>query len=122
MQSSYCATKAAVRGFTPSLAVELFGTNIGVSAVFPGPVRTNVLRSARHAADDRVEKLAKLLDRHAPPPSVVAEKILQAVVRNRSHVTVGTLAQLTDWFGRLSPHIASRVLGWAYTRANASWF
>ncbi|HKP56881.1 MAG TPA: SDR family NAD(P)-dependent oxidoreductase [Polyangiales bacterium] len=121
MQSSYCATKAAVRGFTQSLAAELCGTHVGVTAVFPGPVRTNVLRSSRHAADGGVEKLADLLERHARPPRVVADKILTAISRNQSHVTVGALARLTDWFSRLSPSAANGILGWSYRRAKTRW-
>jgi NAD(P)-dependent dehydrogenase (short-subunit alcohol dehydrogenase family) len=116
MQSSYCATKAAVRGFTQSLSAELFGTHVGVTAVFPGPVRTKVLRSARASADGNTEKLADLLERHARPPSVVANKIYRAISRNRSQVTVGLLALLTDGFSRLSPTAATSLLGFAYSR------
>jgi NAD(P)-dependent dehydrogenase (short-subunit alcohol dehydrogenase family) len=121
MQSSYCATKAAVRGFSQSLATELFGTGVGVTAVFPGPVRTKVLRSARHAGDGHVEKLADLLERRARPPSVVAKKILSAIRRNQSHVSVGLLAHLTDWLSRLSPSATTGLLGWGYDRAKKRW-
>jgi NAD(P)-dependent dehydrogenase (short-subunit alcohol dehydrogenase family) len=116
MQTSYCATKAAVRGFTQSLAMELYSTNIGVTAVFPGPVSTNVLRSSRHAADGRVEKLVDLLERHASPPRIVANKILTAIERDHSYVTVGALARLTEWFSRLSPRAATTIVGWGYDR------
>ena len=46
-QSTYCASKFAVRGFTESLRHELDGTNISVSCVHPGGVRTNIAKSAK---------------------------------------------------------------------------
>ena len=43
-QSSYCATKFAVRGFSEALWAELRGSGIGVTTVHPGGVRTNIAR------------------------------------------------------------------------------
>jgi NAD(P)-dependent dehydrogenase (short-subunit alcohol dehydrogenase family) len=116
MQSSYSATKFAVRGFTESLSAELFGGSVGVTAVFPGPVSTNVLRSSRHAGGGAVDRLADLLEQRARPPSVVANRILTAILRNDSHVTVGLTAHLTDWMSRLSPRAAGALLGWGFER------
>ncbi len=39
----YCATKAAVLGFTKSLAQELGGRNIRVNAICPGPTNTRLM-------------------------------------------------------------------------------
>ena len=56
-QSSYCATKFAVRGFSESLWVELREHNIGVTSIHPGGVRTEHrqvrarVRAARAPAD-----------------------------------------------------------------------
>ena len=44
--SAYNASKAAVRAFTETLAAELIHSNIGVSCVFPGAVRTNVVNNS----------------------------------------------------------------------------
>jgi NAD(P)-dependent dehydrogenase (short-subunit alcohol dehydrogenase family) len=117
MQSSYSATKFAVRGFTESLSAELFGTSVGVTAVFPGPVRTKVLRSSRHAGDGAVDKLADLLERHARPPTLVADRIVRAIRRNEPRVAVGLGARFTDWTSRLSPRAAGGLLGWAFAQA-----
>ena len=114
MQSSYCTTKFAVRGLSESLRAELQSTHIGVTAVFPGPIRTKVLRSSRHASDGTVERLADLLEKHARPPAVVAERIVRALRGRQSHVSVGVEAYLTDWFSRASPQVAGRVLGWGF--------
>ena len=52
---AYCARRAngllrskfAVRGFTESLRHELEGTNISVTCVHPGGVKTNIVRNSR---------------------------------------------------------------------------
>ncbi len=40
--SAYCASKFAVRGFTESLMVELYGSPISVHLVHPGGIKTNI--------------------------------------------------------------------------------
>ena len=54
-QSSYCATKFAVRGFSEALWVELKQLNIGVTSIHPGGVRTNIAKSSR-AAQEHLKK------------------------------------------------------------------
>ena len=46
-QTSYCASKFAVRGFSESLQEELLNTPVGVTVVHPGGVATQVVSSAR---------------------------------------------------------------------------
>lgn len=117
MQSSYCATKFAVRGFSESLIAELAESTVGVTVVFPGPYRTGVVKSARNAAPDTVGKMAELLERHARPPEEVAARIVQAIRRNTSHVIVGPQAHATSWLARMSPTLGAALLGWGYHRA-----
>ncbi len=49
-QSAYCASKFAVRGFTESLRHELKDTNICVTCVHPGFVRTAIAKNAKRGA------------------------------------------------------------------------
>jgi short-subunit dehydrogenase len=46
-QATYAASKFAVRGFTEALRHELEGTNITVSVVHPGGVKTNIANNAK---------------------------------------------------------------------------
>jgi NAD(P)-dependent dehydrogenase (short-subunit alcohol dehydrogenase family) len=48
-QSSYCATKFAVRGLSEALWVELRDAGIGVTSVHPGGIRTNIVRTSTSA-------------------------------------------------------------------------
>jgi NAD(P)-dependent dehydrogenase (short-subunit alcohol dehydrogenase family) len=49
----YAAAKHGVVGLSKSLRVELGGTNVGVTLVCPGNVRTNVARAMREQRDGR---------------------------------------------------------------------
>ena len=53
-QAAYAASKYAVAGFCEVLALELQaeGSHVGVTAVCPGPVRTNIRFSARNRAPE----------------------------------------------------------------------
>lgn len=119
MQSSYCATKFAVRGFTESLAAELSSSPVGVTAIFPGSIRTQVLRSSRHTGDGSIDRLADLLERHARPPSVVAGRIVKAIRKRQSEVVIGAEAHLSDWLQRASPAAASSILSWGFEKARS---
>ena len=46
-QTAYAAGKFAVRGFSEALRAELAGSNVGVSVVHPGGVRTEIAARAR---------------------------------------------------------------------------
>ena len=48
MQSAYCASKFAVRGFTETLRQELYGSNVSVTLVFPGGIKTNIARNSKN--------------------------------------------------------------------------
>ena len=54
--ASYCVSKAAVRMFTKSLALELAAFNITVNAVAPGPTQTPMLGSAAGGDDPQAHE------------------------------------------------------------------
>jgi short-subunit dehydrogenase len=100
----YCATKFAVRGWSESLWTELHGSNIGVTVVHPGGIRTNIARNARvvdrssHGTFmQEFEKVARTTPEHA------AAKILQAVERNRMRLRICPETLVLDWLKRLLP-------------------
>lgn len=108
-QSAYNASKFAVRGFTEALRQELLtdGSQVGVSCVHPGGVRTNIARSARGIEAEDVDRLAGLFDRIArTTPEGAARTILNGVERNRARILIGADAYFID--------ALPRVLGSAY--------
>jgi NAD(P)-dependent dehydrogenase (short-subunit alcohol dehydrogenase family) len=106
-QSAYCASKFAVRGFTESLHHELQGTNVGVTCVHPGFVRTAIAASAkegaRAASELRAESLARFEKVARTAPDVAAAKILRGVERGAMRVLIGADAYFVDIWQRLKP-------------------
>jgi short-subunit dehydrogenase len=121
-QISYNASKYAVRGFSEALSSELSGTNIGVTCVHPGGIRTNVVRASRISTEDDVEEKQRTIDlfeRFAHSPEKAARKIVRAIERNQARVRIGPEAYVTDWLKRLLPVSTQRFVGWSWRRGRA---
>ncbi len=117
---AYSLTKGAVRSFSEGLRSELITSDIGVTVVFPGAIRTDITNTARGAQASRLASMGR--SRLAPiamrPPAVVAKRIVNAINRNRARVTVGPDARAVDLLTRLYPG-RSGLIGRATTRIPA---
>jgi len=108
-QSAYCASKFAVRGYSDSLRVELRDSNVGLTVVHPGGIRTNIVNSARFrmqgeaapSRDDFVTGANKMLAR--TEPAKAGELIVNAVRRNKPRLLIGRDAKYIDFMQRLMP-------------------
>jgi NAD(P)-dependent dehydrogenase (short-subunit alcohol dehydrogenase family) len=116
-QTSYCASKFAVRGFTETLRVELGQTapKICVICVHPGGIKTNVLRNAKYlgsVSDDSASMMtADNFEKVAPStPQQAAEQIIRAMERRKVRVRIGADARIVDWLVRLTPVRAPSIL------------
>ena len=109
LQSAYCASKFAVRGFTDSLRQELRGTGVSAVNVHPGGVKTNVLRNARYHAHPTQpglghEDASRQFEAMArTTPERAAEIIYAGVTAGKSRVLVGPDAYFLDALVRLMP-------------------
>jgi len=120
MQSSYCASKFAVRGFSESLRVELSGTRVGLTCVHPGGVATNIAARSRIHGDQathaRHAQIVKQFRRMLPPERA-AEKIIAGIERGRSRVLITRETYLLDLAKRVFPVGANRLVQWSWQRA-----
>ncbi|MFI5314510.1 MAG: SDR family NAD(P)-dependent oxidoreductase [Myxococcota bacterium] len=119
-QVSYNATKYAVRGISEALISELSGTQVGVTCVHPGGIRTNIVRASRAStAVDREEtrEIAELFEKRAMPPEKAARKIARAITRNQARLRIGAETYVGDWAKRLFPVATQRLVGWGWRRA-----
>src|SRR5215469_6265703 len=81
-------TKYAAVSLSEALEIELEGTNVGVSVLCPGPIRTNIARGARNRPDHlggpqiRTAEEAVLTERLAATgldPMQVGERVIDAI-------------------------------------------
>lgn len=114
--SSYCATKAAIRAFTESMAAELAPTRIGVSCAYPGTVRTRIVAASRVADERRRPRTQRRMDRFGSHPEKVARRIVRAIRRDEARVVIGVESRLTDWIKRLLPSTTARFIGRSYAK------
>lgn len=104
-QSSYSATKAAIKGFSESLWAELHGEGVGVTVVHPGAIRTSIMDEALKSAEDQdaFARTKALVDKMAMPVEKAAKKILKAVRKDQMRVVIGTDAMLFEGLKRAMP-------------------
>ena len=115
-QSSYCATKFAVRGLSEALWAELADAGIRVTVVHPGGVRTILVRASRSADADAKERMIERFERRALAPGVVAEQIVRGVERDALRVRVCRETYVVDWAKRLFPSGVHRLVRTGYRR------
>ncbi|MFJ3584439.1 SDR family oxidoreductase [Streptomyces sp. NPDC090127] len=106
---AYSTSKAAVLMLSECLRAELAGQGIGVSAICPGIVNTNITATARFAGvgeeeqSRRQKKASRLYGLRNYPPEKVADAILRAVVRNEAVVPVTPEARGAHVLSRFAP-------------------
>ncbi len=106
----YAASKHAVAGLTAGLVSELGARGIGVTLLCPGATRTAIMRSGPLDLPGRLgPRLQQALERWAPRPERVAEKVLDAVWRGRPLVATGWDMLPVWWLYRLSPSLTLRA-------------
>ncbi|MGW4670370.1 SDR family oxidoreductase [Streptomyces sp. NPDC004324] len=112
---AYSTSKAAVLMLSECLRAELAGQGIGVSAICPGFVNTNITSTAHFAGVDALEekrrqkKAARLYGLRNYPPEKVADAILRAVARNQAVVPVTPEARGARLLARFSPRALRAV-------------
>lgn len=107
-KSGYAASKFALRGFTESLYAELSRTQVGVTALYPGPVDTGLVREGR--ADPRQrEAEAAFVARRAIPAAMVGRATVRAIRRQQVRVRLSVDYALIDWITRLAPTLAVKL-------------
>ncbi|MEU0278261.1 SDR family oxidoreductase [Streptomyces sp. NPDC006195] len=106
---AYSTSKAAVLMLSECLRAELAGQGIGVSAICPGFVNTNITSTARFTGvsaeeeERRRKKSSRLYGLRDYPPEKVADAVLRAVVRNQAVVPVTPEARGARLLSRIAP-------------------
>ncbi len=107
-QSVYGATKAAVKIFTETLAIELTSTNVSVTVVKPGNITTNITKNAGINIPKEIE--AKQNSANSTSPSKAAAVIINAIENKKRSLLVGNDAIFLDKLYRLLPEFATALI------------
>jgi NAD(P)-dependent dehydrogenase (short-subunit alcohol dehydrogenase family)/pimeloyl-ACP methyl ester carboxylesterase len=112
---AYSTSKAAVLMLSECLRAELAPKGIGVTAVCPGIVNTNITATARFTGVDEAEqrrrrqRSARLYGLRNYPPEKVADAILDAVARDKPVAPVTPEAKGAHLLSRLAPGLLRRI-------------
>jgi NAD(P)-dependent dehydrogenase (short-subunit alcohol dehydrogenase family) len=112
---AYAATKAAVLMLSECLRAELGPHGIGVTAVCPGFVRTNITRAAHYAGREEAQqrlvadRVTRLYERRNFGPERVAAEILQAIGADSPVAVVTPEARVMRALSRFAPSLRRRV-------------
>jgi NAD(P)-dependent dehydrogenase (short-subunit alcohol dehydrogenase family) len=113
--SAYAASKAAVLMLSECLRAELAPAGIGVTAVCPGFVHTDITRTAGYAGRSAAqepglaERLTRLYERRNFPPARVAQEIVVAIGCDAPLAVVTPEARVMRALSRFAPSLRRRV-------------
>ncbi|MCP4870849.1 MAG: SDR family NAD(P)-dependent oxidoreductase [Proteobacteria bacterium] len=102
-QSSYCATKYAVRGLSETLWEETRDLHIGVSVVHPGGVGTNIVSNAKVYDGESNDKTIEFFKSKTMKPSTAARVLLEGVRDGKPRILVTREAPWIDRLKRMFP-------------------
>jgi len=106
-QAAYCASKFAVRGFTEAVRQDLRRTGVAVTVVFPGGVRTEIVKNSRSDSSNSPAEQQRLRQRFErslhSSAGEAAEAILGGIYRNAPRVLIGGDARKIDLLARIRP-------------------
>ncbi len=107
LQSTYCATKHAVRGFTEAIRMELErdASNIHLTLIKPSAINTPYYNHARTRMGVEPKALWPTYE-----PSLVAEAIVHAAGHPLREITVGEMGKLLSVVQRLSPPLVDQLM------------
>jgi NAD(P)-dependent dehydrogenase (short-subunit alcohol dehydrogenase family) len=108
-QTIYGATKAGVKLMSEGLYAELLETNVGVSAVMPGAVGTNI--TAHSGVEIPVaDPEAAAAGRKVTSPEEAANIILNGIEKGDLHIYVGRDSRMMNIFSRVAPRRSTHLI------------
>ena len=115
-QGAYCATKAAVRSLSQSLSAEFADTNVRVTSVHPGGIRTNIVANARFPDADEQRELIAFFEKLRVSPEHAAKRIVSAIENEKPRLRITIETIVSDWILRFFPVTAWRLVDWSTRR------
>jgi short-subunit dehydrogenase len=102
-QTLYGASKAAVKLLTEGLYAELIGSQVGVTVVFPGAIKTNIAQNSGVSMGAASADTSKIPMTSA---ETAANEIIAAIEKNKFQVFIGRDSKMMNLLYKLSPKAA----------------
>ena len=120
-QTSYCATKGAIKGLTEALWGELKADGIGVTVVHPGAIKTDMIKATLEHSDDVewAKRNFEMVQKIGTDVDYAAAKMVKAIIKNKARIRIGKDAVIFDLLTRLMPTSVTRLITWAEAKENA---
>lgn len=107
-QAIYGASKSAVKLLTEALYSELKSTNVSVSLVFPGAIKTNITKNSN--VSGLTEADAENSKHKMTNPDKAAEIIVKSMLKEKLYVYVGKDSKIMNKLYRLMPKKATNLI------------
>ena len=113
--AAYATTKAGVLMLSECLRAELHSHGIGVTAVCPGFIATNITRTTRYVGRGETEqqrlaeRVTRSYERRNFTPDRVAEEIIEAIGVNRPVAVITPEAKVMRALSRIAPGFLRRL-------------
>lgn len=107
--ATYAASKHALHGYFEALRAELHDTNVGITIVCPGWIKTDISVHSLKADGEEYGRMDPIHS-NAMPVETLAKKAVNAVERERAEVSIGGLEARAPLVKRLSPWLVRKFL------------
>lgn len=113
--AAYHVSKFALVGFTEAMRAEFCRQGLGVTAICPGPVKTNLYRYAEIGEADH--PIPNFPDWICSTPEEVAERTISGMYWNSGMVLVGWMAWGTYYLKRFFPWLIDLAQTWRWGKS-----
>lgn len=107
-QTLYGASKAAVKLFTEGLFLELQGTRVKATVVFPGAIDTSITQNSNVGLD--LTRAREKVPFKPLSPQKAARQIISAMEKNKFQAFIGIDAKAMDFLYRIAPLWAAKIM------------
>ncbi len=104
----YGASKHAMAGFFDSLRIELAGSGVSVTMIYPGWVSTGISSRALNAYGHQTGKIS-IHERDAMTVDTCARMIIQAVEKRKREVVMTLKGKLGLWIRLIAPGVVDQI-------------
>jgi len=107
-RTGYAASKHAMAGFFDSLGIELAGSGVSVTMIYPGFVSTGIRENAT-GPDGKAIGVSPVNEGDVMSAEVCARRIVTAIERREREVVMTARGKVGQWLKLIAPGLVDRI-------------